>query len=74
MAVTVNVVVVIASLEVPETCPVEILNVNPAGNVGLIENVVDPLPPVEVTGINGVIILPLVIVLARTTNVVDNGG
>ena len=74
VAVTANVVVVIASDGVPEICPVEMLNVSPAGKLGLIEKVVDPLPPAEVTGVNGVIGLPRVTVLARTTNVVLNGG
>jgi hypothetical protein len=74
VAVTVNVVAVIASVGVPEIPPVEILNVSPAGSVGLIENVVDPLPPVDVTGINGVINLPLVAVLVETADVVVNGG
>ena len=66
--------VVIATDGVPEIPPVEILNVSPLGKLGLIEKVVDPLPPAEVTGVNGVIGFPRVAVLARTTNVVDNGG
>jgi hypothetical protein len=58
---------------VPEICPVETLNANPAGKLGLIEKVVDPLPPVEVTGINGVISLPLVAVLVEIASVVVSG-
>ena len=73
MAVTVNVDSAIDSDGVPETCPVDILNANPAGKLGLIENVVDPLPPAEVTGINEVIGLPLVATVEATTNVVVNG-
>ena len=74
VAVTTNVVVVIVTDGVPEIPPVEILNVSPAGKLGLIEKVVDPLPPAEVTGVNEVIGLPRVAVLAKTTNVVVNGG
>jgi hypothetical protein len=74
VAVTVNAVAVIVSVGVPEMPPVEILNVSPAGKLGLIENVVDPLPPEDVTGINGVISLPRVAVLVETANVVVNGG
>ena len=73
MAVTVNVDSVIASVGVPETCPVDTLNDNPAGKLGPMENVVDPLPPAEVTGVNGVISLPLVAELEATASVVVNG-
>ena len=73
MAVTVNVDSGIDSEGVPEICPVVTLKVNPAGSVGPIENVVDPLPPAEVTGVNAVTGLPLVVTVEATTNVVVNG-
>ena len=73
MAVTVNVDSGIDSVGVPEICPVVTLKDNPAGRVGPIENVVDPLPPEEVTGVNEVIGLPLVATVEATTNVVVNG-
>ena len=73
MAVTVNGVSAIDSVGVPETCPVDTLNDNPAGKLEPIENVVDPLPPAEVTGVNEVIGLPLVATVEATTNVVVSG-
>ena len=73
MAVTVNVDSAIDSEGVPETCPVDILNDNPAGKLGPIENVVDPLPPAEVTGVNEVIGLPLVATVEATATGVVSG-
>ena len=46
------------SLGIPEICPVETLNVRPAGSAGVIAKVVDPLPPDDVTGMNDVISFP----------------
>ena len=54
VTVTVYVVAIVAMLGVPEICPLAVLNINPAGNVGLIANTNAGTPPVAVTGINAV--------------------
>ena len=71
---TVNEVEVIIVVGVPVISPVLVLKLKPVGKELLIANVYIPVPPVAVTGLNGVTTIPTVIVLLLIDCVAVNGG
>ena len=71
---TVYVALALDSVAVPDTSPVEVLKLRPAGNAGLIENVKGIMPPLAVTGVNAVNAIVLIKVLLATACTVINAG
>ena len=65
---------IIACVAVPEICPVEESNVNPAGRAGDMLKVKVPSPPEAVTGVKGVKAVLVVSVFDATANVVVNSA
>jgi hypothetical protein len=59
-----------AAAGVPVSCPVAVLKVSPAGSAGLTANVTGTTPPAAVTGMTGVIAVPLVPATFATASVV----
>jgi hypothetical protein len=75
VTVTVKIVVAKAVVGVPLIWPVDVENVSPVGNVPPESAKLNvPVPPVAVTGVNGVAALPTVRVLVGTACVVVNAG
>ena len=58
----------------PDTCPVEVLKLRPAGNSGLIANVKGAMPALAVTGVNAANAIVLIRVLLETACTVINAG
>ena len=62
-------------MAVPDTCPVEVLKLRPAGNAGLIANVNGAIPPLAVTGVNAANAIVLIRLLLGTfCTVISAGG
>jgi hypothetical protein len=73
VAVTVNVVADMVAVAVPDISPVAVFKDNPDGKLGLILNDSVPVPPVAVTGVNGVACMLWVTVLDATACTVTMG-
>ena len=73
LAVIKYVVSVLVDDGVPDILPVNVSKDKPDGSVGSILKVVPPLPPADITGVNGVIVLLLINVEVVITCVVDIG-